>query len=259
MIDRAQLIQMGRARLSPVRAYLTQALGLTRPTRFVIVTAGRSGSALLISLLNSHPDICCDDEILNAHRRWPLMYIEGRAKLARRRGVGTYGLKVQPWHVIDAQRVQGASDWVTTLQRRGWQVIRLSRHNRLHQAISVARAHQEGVWHQRAHETDPVGPITLDPLAVMGAMYYTQMQEELIDTMVKDVDYLSLVYEDDLIDVAAQTRTLERIFEFLGVAPQPTKTDLVRRSEEDMRLLVTNYDEILDEIQRNRFMAFIDT
>ena len=36
------------------------------PARFAVLSAPRSGSTLLVSLLNAHPSICCAGEVLNA-------------------------------------------------------------------------------------------------------------------------------------------------------------------------------------------------
>lgn len=41
------------------------------PRKFVIFAQGRSGSTLLTSTLDSHPDIHCDDEILIVPRAFP--------------------------------------------------------------------------------------------------------------------------------------------------------------------------------------------
>lgn len=75
---------------------------------FVVFGMGRSGSTLLASLLNAHPSIHCDGEILSPvywHRRrrplrlpmlrYPLFYIRYRQLVAQyRHGASVYGFKL---------------------------------------------------------------------------------------------------------------------------------------------------------------------
>ena len=48
------------------------------PTKFVIFGRGRSGSTLLVSLLNSNPDIHCDGEILSRKKLFPEKVIHSK-------------------------------------------------------------------------------------------------------------------------------------------------------------------------------------
>ena len=62
------------------------------PRRFVILTSGRSGSELLASLLDAHPAIVSEGEILQRPRRYPTAYLRGHAlrayhALARKRSL----------------------------------------------------------------------------------------------------------------------------------------------------------------------------
>ena len=79
-------------------------------SEFVVFGMGRTGSSLLVSLLDSHPAICCEGEILN-HQNWrgawrplewivrrqPMPYLAYRRRLAQRRtGCLAYGFYTSP-------------------------------------------------------------------------------------------------------------------------------------------------------------------
>ena len=82
--------------------------------RFVIFAQGRTGSTLLTSSLDSHPEIRCADEILGRPRGDPKAYVENRARLCRTarklrrhdtvRLVGKRARETAPWYCRDLQR-----------------------------------------------------------------------------------------------------------------------------------------------------------
>ncbi len=246
-----------RARLGTARAYALESF--SRPTgmqRFVILTSGRAGSELLVSLLQSHPQISCDTELFGTPRLWPDRLLAGRVAHAARQGSLAYGVKVQPQHILDVQRLPDPNAWVRSLSQSGWRVIRLGRANRLHQAISVTRAALTQ-WHYRHGEFEPPGPIALDPNAVIGTMYLIQHKENQIVEMLKGVDHLDLCYEDHLQLPQQQAETLENVCRFLNIELQPMSTNLARVTPAEVRDTVTNYDEIADVIRRNAFVDYL--
>jgi LPS sulfotransferase NodH len=220
------------------------------------MTSGRTGSELLVSLLNSHPQIACDGELLAVRRHWSERFVEGRATaVARRAGKRAYGIKVLPQHIHDTQTVPEPADWVRHLSSRGWQVIHLRRANRLHQALSMVRA-SKTQWHFRADEVGTFQPMAVDAMQTIGVMYIVEFLEHQIDQMLKGVEHLSLCYEDDLEDPASQARTVATICQRLGIDPAPTYTDVARIHPRDTKEMVSNYDEVVEEIRRNRWLEY---
>jgi LPS sulfotransferase NodH len=243
-------------RLMPARAYVEGALpGGGEQPRFVILTSGRSGSELLVTLLNSHPQIACDGELLLEHRRWPERFIEGRAARFRRSGMVAYGIKVLPAHVYDTQEIADAKDWVRHLSAKGWKVIRLSRANRLHQAISMVRANHTQ-WHFRQGQAGDFQPVHMDPMEVVATLYVTEWVENQVTELLTGVEHLSFCYEDDLENPEEQAATVAKICGVLGLEPAPTSTDLVRINPRRAQDMVTNFDEIRAELLHNRFADY---
>ena len=64
------------------------------PVRFVMFAQGRTGSTLLTSTLDTHPQIACRDEILGLPRAMPRRFVEtaARGSGARPNGHGTRGV-----------------------------------------------------------------------------------------------------------------------------------------------------------------------
>jgi LPS sulfotransferase NodH len=241
----------------PLRAYVEGALRRTDDkTRFLIITSGRAGSELLVTLLNSHPQIACDGEFLMERHRWPERFIEGRAAVAYRQGMRAYGIKTLPQHIYDVQALKDPAEWPRHLAQRGWQIIRLRRANRLHQAISMVRAAKTN-WHYRGPEVAPFKPIAVDVMQLVGTMYVIEWLEHQIDELLEGTDHLSLVYEDDLETEESQARTVERICTRLNQPPSATSSELIRIHPRHARDMISNYDEVVAELRLNRFMEEI--
>jgi LPS sulfotransferase NodH len=245
-------------RLGRVRTYAEGAIAREpKIAKFVIITSGRSGSELLVTLLNSHPGIKCDGELLLTRRLSAERFINGRAAVAQRSGQRAYGLKLLPPHIIDVQRIDQSTDWLRHLADDGWTVIRLGRRNRLHQSISMVRANHTQ-WHVRAGDESPFEPIHIDVMQLIATMYVTDWIENQIDHLLKGVDYQEYWYEDDLENPENQSATVAAICRSLGLEPAPTSTDLVRVHPGHVREMITNYDEVVVELRRNRYEQYAD-
>jgi LPS sulfotransferase NodH len=241
----------------PARAYVEGALRRTdHKTRFLIITSGRAGSELLVTLLNSHPQIACDGEFLMEKLRWPERFLEGRAALAYRNGKDAYGVKMLPQHIFDVQELKDSAEWARHLAQRGWHIIRLRRDNRLHQAISMVRA-AKTAWHYRAPDVGTFQPIEVDVMQLIGTMYVIEWLEHQIDELLEGTEHLSLTYEDDLETEEHQARTVDRICAMLHLEPAATSSELVRVHPRQTREMITNYDEVVAELLRNRFAGEI--
>ena len=69
-------------------------------SKFVLFGGGRNGSTLLVSLLNSHPDIYCDGEILVGKLRSPFKHIKRRMQSSPK---SIYGFKLLSYQLKEIQ------------------------------------------------------------------------------------------------------------------------------------------------------------
>jgi LPS sulfotransferase NodH len=249
-----------RTRVGPGIAYVASATPQRGDiTRFVIVTSGRAGSELLGQLLNSHPKVTCESEILDSPRLSSDRFLEGRARRSQQRGMVAYGMKVKPAHIHEIQQIENSGDWLRRLQARGWKVIYVGRSDRIRQGVSVLRGELRQ-WHYVASEgAPPPDPMELDPMQLIATMYIIQRWENQITQLLEGVDFLDVNYERDLEDAAKQAATVERAWDFLHIEPSPVpvSSGIVRSSSKRIQDDVTNWDEIAAEIRRNRFAQYL--
>jgi LPS sulfotransferase NodH len=255
-------VKVVRARLFPTRAYLAAPRNRSAdgPSddigRFIIFTGGRTGSELLVSLLSSHPQIACDGELLKDKRLWPDRLIAGRLERARQKKKLAYGFKLQPEHLDNIQHMASANAWVQTMAAQGWKVIRLSRRNRLYQAISAVRIETMDA-HYRAGKGGAFEPVAIDPFYLKAMMCFIGFTENQITQQLEGIDYLDISYEDGLEKPEAQSGTVAEICGLLGLEPAPVSSSFVRISPTRLRDMVTNYDEIAAEFRRDQFIDYL--
>ena len=247
-----------RGRLWVPKAYAASAL--VRPSdvrRLVVVTEGRSGSEALVTRLNSHPQVLCDSEILAFRRRRPDRLVEGRARLAGIRGCRAYGFKVLTGHILTTQHLPDASNHLRRMADNGWLVVHLSRRNRLHQAISALRAHRTQYHFEDGH-VPSFEPLRVDPAELLAFLGLYATSEGEAAELLRDVDALNLIYEDDLASPEAQERTVQRIVEALGLPGAPTSTRQRRVHPASTRAMVANYDEVVELLRGTRYASYLD-
>jgi LPS sulfotransferase NodH len=228
--------------------------------RFVIIAVPRSGSTLLTSLLDAHPDVRCDVEILrlrkprvNARR-----FVQGRAVGVRlRKGVHAYGFKAVV-EQLSALPAAQRNSLVRDLQRRGFHIVVLRRRDLLARAVSAAEGRQSGKWHFRVGTNVPRGATTVDPDHVLEFLERGDRDLEFLDAAVDGVPHVALTYEDDLESSDAQEATLRRLCAEFGLPAASAKPNYVRGGASSLRDRIANYDDVMDAVRQSRFAAYAD-
>ncbi|MEJ7582545.1 MAG: hypothetical protein WKF43_00370 [Acidimicrobiales bacterium] len=211
-----------------------------------------------MSMLNSHPQIVCDSELLAEEVLFPSRFVDGRAVRARREGARAYGFKLQLNQLQEVQRLGDPAAYLAGLHHRGHKIIRLRRRNLLKQVLSFARAKQS-VTHVYRGESHPrPGGLEVDPGDVLAGLTYIESLEQLAERLLVDLPHTSLVYEDDLADRASQRRTLDRIFAELGVRRIEVEPLFVPTSPTRLIEAVVNYDALATAVGRTRFASFLE-
>jgi hypothetical protein len=252
---------LARSRFGCARAYAPALLGrwVRPPVQFVIITVGRTGSELLVSLLDSHPGIVCDSEILAESPPFPASYVRAKTALARFHGAEVYGWKLLTGQFRNIGTV-GFGDsrkFVHRLYRDGFQIIHVERRDHLQQAMSWYRAQQNG-YHQNQGAAVSFAPDTIDPTTLLWATFANDEASEFLKGILAPLPHLHLVYEDDLQDETRHQATADRICRFLDVAPAPVRSDLLKVTPQETRDMVTNWDEISALFRQSRYADLVE-
>ena len=226
-----------------------------QPVRFVIFAAPRTGSNLLCSLFNAHPEILCHHGLFNPGgihwaRGW-----QGSANLAARdRDPASFIAEV--WASCGDARAIGFKmnrdendDAVRALLHDpSVRKILLRRRNRVRTYVSEEIAKLTGVWETYDSPADPTLPavhVEADDLirhSALNTAYYAMIEEAL---RASGQPWLDTHYE-----ALGDSAEMAGILSFLGIAAQaPLSADSHKRAPVDLDAVVENFDELAGALQ----------
>ena len=231
--------------------------------RFVILSARRSGSNLLCTLIDSHPDALCHHELFNprgiftaldlrdtptplhdiaARERDPIAYLARVWRYAR--GHACVGFKMTPEQHPDILQA--------VLDDPGIAKVVLRRNNPLRALVSERIAEVTGRWEAYAgeacgQEANP-GPHPRIHIERDELDRHVQQVEAFYDSLTDVMQrsgqrWLELHYES-LFDAGQQ----QRLCAFLGLLPRALLARSVRQNPQPLELLLDNADALRESL-----------
>jgi len=233
---------------------------------FVIFGQGRTGSNLLVSLLQSHPQVQCDYEILGGDFIWHLGPFRVRSlahRLARRYPVpylmwvssrstkAAYGFKLLFGHVESPQHT------ISHLNRQNWQIIHIQRRCLFDAAISRSVAFVTHHFGEYAPSTHMDGLcIEIPPSKLIRQVQHCIKIRRGELLALTGIPHISVTYEVDLCSEIDRNRICSVIFNALHVEPYQVSTARERSWNRPYRELVTNYAELHELMQSEQGMEW---
>jgi LPS sulfotransferase NodH len=247
-------------KISPsVRNTLVNAAGLLpRPKvgRLCILTNGRTGSELLVELLDSHPKMRCESEILRDPQRDALRFVRGRTHSAWRHGAKAYGFKFITGQARSLGWRRDLPAFLTSLSDDGFIFVRLRRRSLLRQALSTVRARQARDWHTR--EEGNRGAAHVDPVQLIFTMRNLESLHEYLDTALPHPPAFDLVYEEDLEDEERRPATLSALFTAVGLEPAAPTSTLRKQTPTSLADAIENLDEVTTALRTTRYARHLE-
>jgi LPS sulfotransferase NodH len=240
----------------------------TQLRRFIILCPPRSGSELLVSLLDAHPRVRCEGELFYPPL-YLFRYLEGRARLASIRGKRAFGAKLvfqqlQWWTTASvpgspgaARRSGGPQGFLRRLHNTGYIFIVLDRRNLLLQALSIVHA-QHNEFHYRPGRLAQFEPFLVDPAEVLTLVYMLDHYSAWTRQVLEGLPYAELWYEDDLSQTDRQQATVRRLFARLGVDDACVQPAMIKISPNNARDRVLNYEDLETTFASTRFARLLD-
>jgi LPS sulfotransferase NodH len=237
--------------------------GKLPPNRFVIFAQGRTGSTLLVDLMNSHPDIFTFGEIMqhNVIRNvwYPRKYAEGLCSLSRK---PTVGFKVKIYQIEGTQN-KDPKTVLTDFHEHGWKLIYLRRSNILRHAISDIRSEKTGTFHKvegkKVAQEGAGGKqkIHIEPGELLHTMKFREDCLEREKHALEDLPHFTVDYETDLMGADNQRAAMNRLFEFLGLPPHDAETSFRKVTAKNIADDVENFAELETELGRSKYAEYL--
>jgi LPS sulfotransferase NodH len=221
---------------------------------FVIVADLRTGSTLLSTSLDNHPQVRCYGELfhpetfpdnsLDRHDRFTLNGRDVVERAFAAPDVEAAGFRAMIFLPLSSQPLW-ADAWNALRDRGGLRVIYLTRRDELAQYASILIADQIRVWHPSPD--DPVlrpenrPRITIDPQdfrdwSSQRARLLDERREQLQGKPSLDLEYETLV--------SGWSAVIHQVQEFLGVDPMALEAAKQKQEKRPLPQVIENYDDL---------------
>lgn len=229
--------------------------------RFVIFAQGRSGSTALRNLLDNHPRIQCEGELLMRRKFWAIDFIEGKAHSYNRLGK-TWGFKLKWWHLTKYQNAN-VSEFLKRIHNNGWKIIYLKRKNIVYQALSTlsgeartdASSTTRNKW-RYAKEDEVTNP----EIDVSKLQNYIESRKEQTITEKKalsDIPHHTVVYERNLADSSYHQKTLDSLCGFLGLTKCDANISFKKTGGGKVSKYARNAEQVTEKIEELGFDHYL--
>lgn len=226
---------------------------MTSPVPFAVLFQGRCGSTYLMEALGSHPDIRAELEKfegLGAAKQ----VSEIRRLLTRSSPRAAVGFKNKLGDIREP------AAFGAMLREVGARIICLTRRNTVKQVVSLLNAirlnEATGDWNLYKPE-DALGTfvVDVDQFDKRLQRYEREKQDLVAFVTGLQLPALFLYYEDILLDHDA---TMEMTLGFLGVREGHIAGSAMKNTSDDLREVVTNFDELRGRYAGTRYEAMFD-
>lgn len=218
--------------------------------RFVVLSRARSGSNLLMSLLNSHPNVYGRGEVFT--------HLQGREIATTLDEVFSrypyytkaVGFKLFYYHPIDASGAERYDLWQQLIAMENLHVIHLRRRNLLRSLTSRKIALKQGVWKSTlvtkkadklATDVSLRKSVSFTPDELEQAFLESDIWQDESKEKFGQHPFLELFYEDLAQDTAKE---FQQVSDFLGLTYVRPQTKLIRQNPEKLDVLIENYAEL---------------
>ncbi|QTN38043.1 Nodulation protein H [Cryomorphaceae bacterium] len=224
--------------------------------KFVLFGKGRSGTTLLVSLMNSHPDLFCDGEILNKKVLQTKNRVRTRERLSPK---AVYGFKLLSYQLRDLQDLPDPKAFLQALIDDGYKLIHLRRENNLRQVLSRLYAEHRMTYHAaKGSQNAPLEKMHLDVDDLLVQLGRSASLDRFEAEVLEGLDFLYVSYEKDLEDNTKHPETMRRVFSFLELDYHEPEAALKKITTKKLSGFIANADEVEHALRDSGYQSFLD-
>ena len=254
----ASLKQRLFCRFREAIAYLSNYVKPSAPSdavRVVIFAQGRTGSTLLENLLCSSGYFRENGELLNTRYGevlFPISFISGLSK----RSHSNFIFHVKIYHLTkNRENPIDPCSFLEKLYADGWKIIYLRRENKVKHALSNIIVNHRGKYHKFDTEEEDLKILFKCEQLIRRVKRLACEEEE--KAALENVKYHEVIYENDLENAQSHQQTVDRILEYLSLAPRAVTTRHKKVNNRPLEETISNYDEFLDCLHQQGWQTFL--
>lgn len=223
--------------------------------RFIVLTRSRTGSTMLISFLNSHPNIYAEGEIFRKLNGQNYKDILVKTYAKQPGYIKAKGFKIFYFHPIDDD---SNNLWDELISLDNLSIIHLKRRNILRTIVSRKIASTQKVWATKSakrHSASRNKSVSFTTGELEQGFKKTRAAEDKGDKEFSNHPLVTVYYEDLVINPEGE---FGKVTEFLGVKYVPPKTHLKKQNPESLKVLIKNYNELKSAFSGTEWQQFFD-
>ena len=217
---------------------------------------------MLRSLLNSHPEIHCDGELLHKNLeytrfRWlrELLRVYPEPLLQHqldKTAAPVFGFNMMFYHMIFPRLT------LLRLVNARWRVIHLMRNDLLQIALSFLSANRSGQWHRQAGDRCPEHRVTITPAELERELIKRSKWRAFEIALVKNIPHRKVIYERDLRDNGRWQSTCNSIFRELQVDSSPVNSSFLESDPRGPEEMIANFVELSIWLRSSPYRALLN-
>lgn len=221
--------------------------------KFVVICHSRTGSSLLLSLLDSHRDIVAYQERFGHIRKKDseIIYKQTFPPKSMSKWIG---FKLIYYHPNDSEDKR---IWEWIKNDKEIKIIHQQRENLLRVFISFAIANKSQTWRidEDYQRTAIDKRVTVDLEKLFAFIRKVENYIDNTNDMFKDHQMLEVKYKELTFD---RDKTLNKVLDFLNLPSMKLKSPLLKQNPEEIKSLVVNYEEIHSALINTPYAFMLD-
>jgi len=231
-------------------------MGREPKQRFAIYMQGRSGSSFFCDLIDQHPQVRCNTELLNNKCNNPYDFLRNISYYYGK-NYPVWGFKFKNYQ-MDMNNISSVKDFLEYLSKERYKIICLTRNNSLRVSLSMWIGHRRGEQYHNTGEAEKRQKVSVTPEEVMRVI---EQNENILHEMkesLKNIDALELVYEEDLDQPGKAAASCQKVFHLLGVDPMEVQSKFKKVSTGRLSDDLENAEEIYEFIKNSKYAHFLE-
>lgn len=245
------------AKNDPGKAAKVLGIKLLRPIgsrdyrKFIVLTKSRCGSNLLLSYLNSHPNVYTEGEVFWKLKGRPYEDILNKSFGKQPAYIKAKGFKIFYYHPLDHA---DSGVWKDLAKMPDLHVIHLQRKNILRGFVSRKIAEQNAAWMSTHKSQNATKQVRFEADELQHLFEQTQQRVDDGDTLFENHPKISIYYEN----LVSDPKVYQSVLEFLDVPYVAPKSVLKRQNPEPLKALLENFEELKTAFADSRWSHLFD-
>lgn len=222
--------------------------------KFIVIASGRTGSNLLISYLNSHPNIEAEGELFrdmegrSCKEVWDDLYSN------KPKSIKMAGCKIFYYHPF---HTEDKSVWDYILNDKSIKIIHLTRENKLRTYLSLEIANKTDMWSRKKNKNISLNKkqVEINFDEFLDRLNIIEQYENETRSKFKDHSFLEISYEQL---VNNKKDTMKSVFGLLDIEESEIKSNYKKQNKEKVSDLILNYSEFMKKLEKSKYSYLVD-